>query len=86
MKIYCEIEVDESKPKQTEFSNRKTEDRRQKTEDRRQKAEYGPSGYGEGLRRDESGLAMTFFGAFLQRVVARPEKRWHYELIGDKIV
>ncbi|MHC4172075.1 MAG: hypothetical protein ACYST5_03920 [Planctomycetota bacterium] len=30
-----------------------------KSEDRRQKAEYCPSGYGEGLRQDESGLAMT---------------------------
>ena len=27
-----------------------------KSEGRRQKAEYGPAGYGEGLRRDESGL------------------------------
>ena len=89
MKIYCAFGVKESKPKQSQFSNRKTDDRRQK-------AEYGPSGYGpataeafaetsEGLpgcgglrpdeRRDESGLvpakrgplAMTFFGAFLQR-------------------
>ena len=39
------------------------------------------------LSAAEGDLEMAFWGAFLQRVAARPyEKRWHYELIGDKIV
>ena len=38
------------------------------------------------LSAAEGGLAMTFLGAFLQRVAASLRKRWHYERIGDKIV
>jgi len=37
-------------------------------------SEGGSKACPEHSRRAEAGLAMTFFGAFLQRVAARPEK------------